>query len=293
MSLAFARTDVAVLVSDALSVYDAPVARFKETVGRPVTVFDIQGSRPRAQAIVNQLKADPPPLVFAVGAKAAYTAVNDLPGIPIVFAMVLDPNKYGISGTQVTGVSMDVPPEATLAQFQLFVPGVKRIGVLLSASNNSKQVQEAIAAAKSLGLEPNVQRVTSARDVRAAWQRMVGEVDAVWLLPDPVVMAPDTFRWLRGETLRRHLPVLAATENLVRAGALLCVAPDRTMAGQQAGELARRVLDGGELPGMIEPELPGAMRVVLNRDTLDAIGLSVDELMLDFADEVVRETEGR
>ncbi|MFN7147787.1 MAG: ABC transporter substrate binding protein, partial [Myxococcota bacterium] len=94
-------------------------------------------------------------------------------------------------------------------------------------------------------------------------------------------------------TLRRRLPVLAATEKLVRAGALLCVAPDREMAGQQAGELAARILDQGELPGMIEPVPPATMRVVLNRDTLDSIGLEVDELMLDFADEVVRESAGR
>ena len=106
-------------------------------------------------------------------------------------------------------------------------------------------------------------------------------------------MTPDTFRWLRNDTLRRRLPMLASTENLVRAGALLCVAADRSVAGQQAGELAKRILDDGELPGTIEPVPPGSMRVVLNRDTLDSIGLPVDELMLDFADEVVREGEGR
>jgi putative ABC transport system substrate-binding protein len=290
---AFARSDIAVLVSDSLSAYEAPVARFRETVGRPVTVFQIEGERARADSILKQLAADPPPLVFAVGAKAAYAAVNGLQGVPIVYAMVFDPRRYGISGTQVTGVSMDVPAEATLSQFQLFAPDVKRLGVLLSANNTSPQVQESLAAAKRLGFTVEVQRVTNARDVRAAWQRTAGDVDALWLLQDPVVMSPDSFRWLRADTLRRRLPVLAATENLVRAGALLCVAPDREMAGQQAGELATRILDGGELPGMIQPVLPGAMRVVLNRDTLDTIGVEVDELMLDFADEVVRENEGR
>ncbi len=293
VAAALARSDIAVLVSDSIAAYEAPVARFREVVGRPVTVFDLEGDRARADSVVKQLLADPPPLVFAVGAKAAYVAVNDLPGVPVVYAMVLDPRRYGISGTQVTGVSMDVPAEATLSQFQLFAPGVKRLGVLLSANNTNPQVQEALTAAKKLGFEVKVQRVTNAKDARNAWQRTAPEVDALWLLPDPVVMAPETFRWLRGDTLRRRLPMLASTENLVRAGALLCVAPDREMAGQQAGELATRILEGGELPGMIEPVPPGSLRVVLNRDTLDAIGVEVDELMLDFADEVVRESEGR
>ena len=86
---------------------------------------------------------------------------------------------------------------------------------------------------------------------------------------------------------------LAGTENLVRAGALLCVAPDREAVGRQAAELAMRVLDAGETPGMIDPVPPDALRVVLNRDTLDQIGLPVEEIMLDFADEVVREGAGR
>ncbi len=293
VSDAWARADIAILVSDRLDAYEAPVQRFRDAVGRPVTVFEIDGDRARADSIVRQLQADPPPLVFAVGAKAAYVAVNDLPDVPVVYAMVLDPARYGISGTQVTGVSMDVPAEATLAQFQLFAPDVKRLGVLLSANNTAPQVAEALSAAKRLGFETTIQRVTNARDLRAAWLRTAGNVDALWLLPDPVVMAPDAFRWLRNDTMRRRLPVLASTENLVRAGALLCVAPDREVAGQQAADLARRILEAGELPGTIEPLPPGSMRVVLNRDTLDGIGLEIDELMLDFADEVVRETEGR
>lgn len=290
---AFARSDIAVLVSDSLAVYEAPVERFRQTIDRPVTVFDLEGDRARADSVVKQLAADPPPLVFAVGAKAAYVAVNELPGVPVVYAMVFDPSRYGISGTQVTGVSMEVPAEAALSQFQLFAPEVRTLGVLLAANNTSPDVQEALAAAKRLGFTTKVQRVTNARDARAAWQRLAPEVDALWLLPDAVTLAPETFRWLRSDTLRRRLPMLAPTENLVRAGALLCVAPDRDMAGIQAAELAIRILAGGEVPGLIEPVAPGSLRVVLNRDTLDTLGIEVDELMLDFADEVVRESEGR
>jgi putative ABC transport system substrate-binding protein len=293
VAAALARSDVAVLVSDTLDAYTAPVEAFRRSIDRPVTVYDLEGDRDRATAIAKQLAADPPPLVFAVGAKAAWVAQNDLERIPVVYAMILDPGRYGIAGTRVTGVSMEVPPEAALSQFQLFVPEVKTIGVLLSVDNQSQATKDALAAAHKLGITTNVQRVTSRRDLRAAWQRMAGEVDALWLLPDSLTMSPDSFRWLRTEALRRKLPILAGTENLVRAGALLCVAPDREAVGRQAAELAMRVLDAGETPGMIDPVPPDALRVVLNRDTLDQIGLPVEEIMLDFADEVVREGAGR
>jgi putative ABC transport system substrate-binding protein len=293
VAAALARSDIAVLLSDSVAAYDEPVASFRAAVARPVTVYDLEGDRARADVIVKQLAADPPPLVYALGAKAAYMAVNYLPSTPVVYAMVSDPARYGIGGTQVTGVSSEVPPEAVLSQFKLFAPDVESLGVLLASSNTGRATTDALEAARTLGYDLKIARVTNARDLRAAYERTADEVDALWLLPDPVVMSPESFRYLRNATLRRDMPMIAATETLVRAGALMCVSPDREMLGQQAGELALRILQGGELPGMIEPEPPGAIRVVLNRDTLDAVGLKVDPLLLDFADEVVREEEGR
>lgn len=291
--LAHARSDVVVLVSDSLSAYDAPVARFQASIGHASTVIDLEGSRERADAVVKQLAADPPPLVFAVGAKAAFVMVNDLPTVPTVYAMVLEPSRYGISGTQVTGVSSQVPPEAALSQFRVFVPEVAHLGVLLSTGNVGPSTQASLNAARELGFQLSVQRVTNAKDLRAAFDRMADEVDAIWLLPDPVTLTPESFRFLRNETLRHKLPMLAGTETLVRAGALLCVTPDREVVGQQAAELAKRVMEGGELPGTIPPAEPASIRVVLNRDTLDALGVPIDPLLLDFADAVVREGEGR
>ena len=293
VAAALARTDIAILVSDTLETYDLPVARFQQAVDRPVTVFDLQGSRDRADAIVKQLAADPPPLIYALGAKAAWIAVNELPNVSAVYGMVTDPGRYGIGGTQITGVSMDVPAEAVLSQFKLFAPKVQTIGVLLAASNTSERTSAALDTGREMGFDMKVVRVTNSRDLRAAFVRMSTEIDALWLVPDSVVVTPESFRYLRSETLRRKVPMLASTENIVRAGALLCVTPDRDMIGLQAAELAVRILSGGETPGLIPPPEPGAIRVVLNRDTLDAVGLPVDPVMLDFADEVVRETAGR
>jgi putative ABC transport system substrate-binding protein len=292
-SAAHARSDVVVLVSDTLAAYDAPVARFSASIGRPTTTFDIEGDRARADTILAQLQADPPPLVLALGAKAAYAAVNGLPEVPVIYAMVRDPERYGVRGTRVTGVSMDVPADVALAQFQLFAPEVRRLGVLLTPGNSAPTTQAALEAARDMGFDVTIQRVTNSRDLRSAWGRMREDADALWLLPDPVVITPASFRYLRSESARYRVPMLATTESLVQAGAVMCVAPDRDVLGQQAAELARRVLDGGELPGVIEPPPPGAFRVVLNRSALDAAGIVVDPMLLDFVDEVVEDAQGR
>jgi ABC-type uncharacterized transport system substrate-binding protein len=63
--------------------------------------------------------------------------------------------------------------------------------------------------------------------------------------------------------------------------------------GQQAADLAIRILDGGELPGIIPLAEPSEVRVVLNRATLETLGLEVDMALLDFVDEIVEDPRGR
>jgi ABC-type uncharacterized transport system substrate-binding protein len=86
--------------------------------------------------------------------------------------------------------------------------------------------------------------------------------------------------------------MLAWSPALVEAGALMAVTADADRVAAQAAILAQRILDG-ETAGAIPMVDPAATRVVLNRDTLESLGLNVDEGLLDFVDEVVRQPTGR
>lgn len=291
-SVARARNSIAILESDDLPAYTEPADNFAKEVGRFTEVFNLHGDRRTAEQIAKQLRDDPPPLIFALGAKAAWMAVHDLPRVPTIYAMVLDPDRYGIEGAFVTGVSMELPPDMVLAQFQLFAPHAKRLGVLLSQGNSSKQVEAALAAARQAGLQPIVRRVTRSADVRRAFSHIRDHIDALWILPDTTVVTPANFHFLRNEALRMRLPMLTYSEMLVDAGALMCVSPDRAAVGRQAAGIARRVL-AGTTAGAIEPEAPEVPRVVLNRDTQEAIGLRFDPALLDFVDEVVKQPTTR
>jgi len=291
---ASAADTIAVLRSDSLPAYDAPIDAFARAVGRPVVVHDIQGDRDRATRIVDDLIADPPPAVLALGAKAAWMAHQKLPPtIPVVYAQVRDPERYGLDGIHLTGVRMEMPPAMVLAQFRLLAPDVQRIGILLSASNSDPAVAEAIAAAKDVGLTVRAQRVTSERDVRRAAADMARTVDAIWLLPDPLVVSPSTFHFIRGQAQRARIPVLAYSETLVDAGALLCVAPDPAAIGLQAAESMRAILEDGTTPGTITPVAPTRARVVLNVDVQEAIGLRIDPMLMDFVDQTVQQKRER
>ncbi len=289
---ATARQAVAVIISEDVPEYEVPAQAFAASLGRPIEIHHVRGDKELGQRIFSQLRSDPPPLVFVVGAKAGWLAAHELPHVPAVYAMVLDPDRYGIDGAFVTGVSMLVAPDMALAQFQLFAPKVERLGIILGQSNDSDLAEEAIAAARAAGYDVRVRRVADTEDVRRGFARLRQEIDAIWLLPDPVVITPNNFRHLQAETARLRMPVLAYSEMLVQAGALMCVAPDPDAVGRQAAGLARQVLDG-TTAGTIDPPAPDTPRVVLNRDVQDVIGLKLDPVLLDFVDEVVREPTSR
>jgi len=278
---------VVVLSSDHLPAYEQPVQAFEDELGRPVRVYQLEGSRSRAEHIADQLRDDRPDLIFALGAKAAWIANKDLPGVPLVHAAVLDPIRYGIDGAFVTGVGMELPPDLVLSQFQLFAPKVKRIGIIVWQGNKNPQIEEAITAARTAGYEVVARRVARTQDVRKGFAALRKQVDALWLLPDPVVVTPENFRTLRDESLRAHMPMLVYSEQLVRAGAFMCVAPDWDGVGRQAADLANKIL-AGTTADEIRPVAPDTPRVMINGDTQQAIGLKLDQVMLDFVDEVVR-----
>jgi len=283
-AVALAGPEVVVLKSDTLEEYAAPVEAFRAYFDAPV--YDIRGDRGKASGIVAHLEEREPRLIFALGAKAAYVAVHELPDIPVVYAMVAEPERYGLTGERVTGVEMAVPPAEVLAQFKLFNPEVERIGVILSDGNERAMVARSIATATQLGYRVIVRRVESPREVRRAFAGLREQVDALWLLPDSVIITPTIFHFLRDGCQRAGLPVLAYSRTLVEAGALMGLTPDPTQVGEQAAELVMRI-SGGTPPGELPPMMPSQPLVVVNQEALEATLGELDPVLLDFVDVMI------
>jgi len=283
---AWSRDAIVVLRSDDLPAYQAPVERYRVELGdHPIEVLDLMGDKQRALRLAAQLRADPPPLILALGAKAAWVAVHELPEVPTVYAMVFDPEQYGITDG-VTGVSMDVPPAQALSQLNLMFPDIERIGLLLSDGADPSWLAPVTEAAEQAGFELHTGRIDEDGRMRRALGRLRPEVDVLWLMPDPALLTPSGYHTLYTETLRANLPILAYSEILVRAGALMCLAPDYDDVGRLAAGLSRQILDGAD-PGDLPVRHPEAFRVVLNDDTKEALQLQLDPILLDFVDEVV------
>jgi len=283
---------VVVLQSDTLAPYAAAVEAFELELGQDVRVYDLRGDRERAVAVAHQLQRSRPDLVFAVGAKAAWTASTLLSDVPQVFAQVKEPQRFGIGGTQVTGVVSRIPMETMLSQFRVFLPDVRRLGFLHSAQISVDQ-QALVDEAKSAGFELLPVEIQSAKDLRAAVISTLRKVDALWLPPDPHLINSDSFRFLSEASRRSGIPILTSSEALVHAGALIGVVPDHAASGAQAAGLAKRILEQGVTPESISYEAPLGFRVLLNEASLAALDVSIDPLFLDLTEPIRAESSDR
>lgn len=283
--VAWAAPRVAVIQSDDLVVYTSPVPAFLQALGEPASVYNLYGRRAEAEELVEHLRWEKPEVIFALGAKAAWTVRHKLPNVPLVYAVVLQPERFDLSGSQVTGVQMRVLPETHLSQFTGFFPNVHRVGVFRSPDADPAYFESLQSGADAVGLHLVELPVEGARQVRKTL-RDTSNLDALWLQNDRTLVTPDAFRGLVEDTRRRRMPLLVESDNMVRAGGLFAVVPEPEAVGAQSARLVRRIL-GGASPAILPPEPPEAADVVLNTRALRASGLQLDDLLLDFVDVVI------
>jgi putative ABC transport system substrate-binding protein len=280
-------TRLLVISSGDLPQYEAPIAAFIAGTTSKVEVIDVgeseaQGRRRVAAASQNGTFDG----IFAVGAQAAWLAREELPDIPLTFAMVIDWQRYGLAGAG-SGVRVDMPPDALLTRVKLLLPNITRLGIIVSDSTSAATIDEARRAAADLDISLLVTRIAHSEDVPGAYRRMRTDIDALWMTADPLVVTRDNFRYLATRTKSDRIAFLAFSENFVRAGALLSVSPDYATMGAQAAALLARQVGSDRPEATIQPPIGSSL--VVNADTARALGIDLNATILSFADKVIED----
>ena len=174
-----------------------------------------------------------------------------------------------------TGSSLDIPVETQFRMLHRLVPKARRIGVLYHRQETGAIVEAARAVAARQGLELVAREVERPEGALLAMEALVRDVDAVWSIADSHVFTAETTAALILATLRARVPFFGLSAAQVRSGALLALSADYTENGEQAAELALRVL-GGERASAIAPSVPGKVAVTLNLRSARHLGLSID-----------------
>ncbi|MBI3780311.1 MAG: ABC transporter substrate-binding protein [candidate division NC10 bacterium] len=282
---------IVALKSADVDVYNEVLEGFKSVSQRSIiSEYDMEGDLQRGKQFLARLKSGPKPdLILAIGIWALQVVVEEIRDIPVVFAMVLNPTTViGQEAHNITGASMNAPIDQQIALLKKISPHVRRIGVIYDPSKTGFLVRQAERIARDQGVRLVTKAITSSKDSLAALDGMQGEIDALWILPDLTVLAPESVQYMLLFSFRNKIPLLGLSENQARMGALLGLSFESGRdIGIQAGELANEILAGRSVED-IPFTTARKVRLTVNLKTAAKLGLQIPKEILDRAAAVIR-----
>jgi putative ABC transport system substrate-binding protein len=289
LAIASPAAEVALVKSNDLASWRPAVeAVLASTSAHNVTEYDLAGSRAEGEQLFTALKGKVA-IVVAMGPLAAQLAREMMPEVALVYCMVQDPVAAGLVGVpNAAGVALSLPARNQLVAFRTVNPQAHRIGVIFASDTVARQVDEAQKAAGALKLEVVPRRVADATGVPQAVRDLLkgGEaVDALWILPDPLILEPATRRFVLAEALMAGKPIYSFTASLIGEGALVSHSADMASIGQGVGELIGRILTG-QKPER-QPLLVPRGEVVINKKMADQLKVVVPAEALRIAQKVL------
>jgi putative ABC transport system substrate-binding protein len=279
---------IAVIKSTNLPAFDKVLKSFLSSASDQgldldILEFNLKAKMKNGKGIAEKIQKSPPLLVLAMGPLAAQMAKEKLADLPVLYCMVSNPRRYGLSGDNIAGISLDVPGEIQFALYKTIVPTLKTVGVIYDPLKSGQLVEEAKGAAAKLGLKLLTVSVNSHKKVPGALRGMLGKIDALWMLPDDTVLTTDSFRFLLVTSFENKLPFLAISDIFVKVGALATIAPDPEELGRQISRLVGEIQSGTLDLGRIDILPPSDSNLVINVKTAQKIGLELTPEVLQSA----------
>jgi putative ABC transport system substrate-binding protein len=165
------------------------------------------------------------------------------------------------------------------------VPAATRVAVLVSQAYAESTLREVEPAARAMGLQIQVVRADTGRDIHAAFAGFVRDrPDALFIGSGPFFNAR---RVQVVQLAARHaLPTIYPGRQHVEIGGLISYGAGLSDAWYQVGAYAGRILKGAKASDL--PVVQSSkFELVINADTARMPGLTVPPTLLATADEVI------
>jgi putative ABC transport system substrate-binding protein len=247
----------------------------------------------RLQQLVDDLKSETELII--TNSSAAALVVKDRSNVPVVAITGADPVATGLidslarPGGNITGVG-EVAAELSAKRLEVLrdtFPSLSKIAMLWNADDlgMTLRYRSAETAARTLGLEVQPLGVREPEDFAAAFAAMARD------RPDAILMVADALTVLNRRRVfefaaQQKLPAIYEYDFLVRDGGLMSYGPDMGEVYDRAADLADRILRGAR-PADLPFEQPTRFRLVINKKTLETLGLTIPAAILMRADEIV------
>jgi len=273
---------VMIVQSSSVDAYQKAVSGFEQAFARSTSLPGISSIQPTQTIVLDPAGKDAvsvvaksyqtllPEVVVAVG-NGALEAVKDLNG-PIVYLLVANPEAIAQQRTNITGIKMTPGPLPQLARLQAALPSARKIAVLFDPATSADFVSLAQAAAGALDLTLVKAPAKDDREAILLIGGLAGQIDAIWLLPEPALISPALLNALALLSLEKHIPLIAFAPKYLELGAALAIFSSPEQLGMQAADLVKRLMSApaGEA---VRPEYGREAAVLANERIIQKLGL--------------------
>jgi putative ABC transport system substrate-binding protein len=244
-----------------------------DLVRRRVTVIAALGSTPAALAA--KAATSTIPIVFWIG------------GDPIELGLVASLNRPEGNLTGLTTLNQELVAKRVELLHQV-VPGTSSMALLINPTSptlTKTAIEDAQAAARSLGLELHVLNASTERDFDVVFANLIQ------LRAGGLVIGSDAFFSSRMEQLaalaaRHAVPTVYQFREFAAAGGLMSYGGSLTNAFRGAGVYTGRILKG-EKPADLPVQQVTKVELIINLKTAKALGLNISLPLIGRADEVI------
>src|SRR5262249_24319731 len=127
-----APVEIAILKSSNIAAYEQAIEGFKATApsNSVYAEYDAQADLDVGNKLAKKIRSANPDMVVAVGLKAALAAKSEITDVPVVFMMVLDPQKHNLTASNVTGTLLEIPIDRQVKLIRSFLPEKHHMGLL-------------------------------------------------------------------------------------------------------------------------------------------------------------------
>lgn len=251
-----------------------------------------QGDIATARTISEKFVSDKVDLIYAIATPAAQAAKAATKDIPILFSAVTDPIEADLVKSNdkpdenVTGTSDAADIDEQLKSLKIISGEIKKIGVIYSADevNSLTQVNQLKTKAKDYSYEIVSKSINQIADLPQIAQSIMSEIDAFYIVADNKIAASIS---VLADLLKENNKIsISADQAHVESGILMAKSLNYKDLGRQTAQMAKKILLDKVSISEIAVEKSKKIELVVNANTLKALGIDEDTEIIKNAKEV-------
>jgi putative tryptophan/tyrosine transport system substrate-binding protein len=287
LSLPVASADVAIVKTAGVVAFDEVRNGFTSICLETSKDFSLSEDLSNKDEVLNSIRSGKFNVIFAIGTQAAGLIQQNIPTIPVVFALVTDYEKRGFKKKQATGIALTVPIREQFGVLKSLNRRIKRIGVIYTKDVNDSLIATARLTAANADLEIIASPINSNLDLQKAMTHLIGRIDALWIPPDPSLNSEDVIKYIGSKSLENKLPCIGPSDRYVRSGAIFSYSVDTMETGRVAGEMANKILKGTPTSKVPVQEFQKP-KIIINLKAAALLGLTIPQNIQDLAAKVYK-----